>query len=151
MASPLHLLNACFSLAMVYTCTMLVLHWSRLTPTHFFMPQVSCSRISVFPVVSLLILSTARCLFQIHSRGSTPVNITRACPWNSHICDAKNCRKLVDRSLKDRRTVFGRVEILALSIYWLSIEKEKSVRTVRLAEDSRQMPSEIKLTLGETL
>ena len=45
----LHACNACFSLAMVYTHTLLVLHWSQLTSMH-----------SLFAVITLLILSTAR-------------------------------------------------------------------------------------------
>ena len=34
MAMLLHPHNACFSLAMVYTCTIILLHWLVLTPMH---------------------------------------------------------------------------------------------------------------------
>ena len=38
MAVPLHPHNSCFSLAMVYIHTILVLHWSRLKPMHCSFP-----------------------------------------------------------------------------------------------------------------
>ena len=61
-ALPSH--DACFSLAMVYTHVMLVVHWSQLTPTH-----------SLFPVINLLVLSTARCICEQHPPGSSQVKV----------------------------------------------------------------------------
>ena len=56
----LHPRNACFSLAIAYPHTMLILHWSQLNPTH-----------SLFPVIILLILSTAARIWQQHPLGSS--------------------------------------------------------------------------------
>ena len=53
-----------------FTHALLVLHWSRLTPTHFFMPRISCPRISAFPVVTLFILSRTGCICQLVHRRS---------------------------------------------------------------------------------
>ena len=60
----LHPRKACFSLDMVYIHAMLVLHWSLLSLMH-----------SLFPVIILLILSTARCICQQHSPGSLQVTV----------------------------------------------------------------------------
>ena len=62
--------NTCFPLAMVYTYTMLVLDLSWLIPMHFFIPQVHAHALLVFPAVTLLILSTIRCIYQVHLPGS---------------------------------------------------------------------------------
>ena len=73
----LHQCITCFSLVTSYIHTVLVFHgfghgshavlvfhWSRLTPTH-----------SLFPVIILLILSTAGCICQQHPPGSTQVKV----------------------------------------------------------------------------
>ena len=49
MATPLHSRNASISSAIVYTHTMVVLHWSQSTPRLCFMPSVSCPHIACFP------------------------------------------------------------------------------------------------------
>ena len=49
-----------FSLAMVYTHAMLILHWSQLTPMH-----------SLFSVIILLILSMTGCICQQYLLGSS--------------------------------------------------------------------------------
>ena len=72
----LHSCNACFSLAMVYTHAMLVLHWSRLTPFPFLyslgiMPMHFCFSGSHFVdfIYSQMYLRTSSAGF-ISSQGS---------------------------------------------------------------------------------
>ena len=61
-----HGLYLCIFLCLGYHVhALLVFHWSWLTPTDFFMPQVSWPYISAFPVVTLFILLTTRCISQI--------------------------------------------------------------------------------------
>ena len=60
----LHPHIGCFSLAMVYTHTMLVFHWSQLTPMH-----------CLILVITLLILSTAGCICLQHPLGSSQVKV----------------------------------------------------------------------------
>ena len=53
MAMPIYQFNAYFSLVRVYIHAMLVLHWLRLTPTHFFTLWVSHPHIASFPLVNV--------------------------------------------------------------------------------------------------
>ena len=56
--------NARLSLGMVYTQTILVLHWSKLTPTH-----------SLFPVIILLVLTRAGCICEQYAPDSSQVKV----------------------------------------------------------------------------
>ena len=62
--------NVCFSLTMVYTNSILLLHWS---PRHFYASGIMFTHFC-FPVVTLLILSTTGCICQLHPPDSSPVN-----------------------------------------------------------------------------
>ena len=73
MASHLHTRKACSPLVTAYTHALFFLHWVRLTPTNFLCLGYHTYAFLFFGC-HFVDFSTAGCIYQLHSPGSSPVN-----------------------------------------------------------------------------
>ena len=101
----IHQRNDYFSIAMVYTDTVFVLHWSQLTFTQslFFMSHGLHSRIPYF----LLITAYSHAMLVLHLSQLTPINSLFSC---SHFVDFIYGR--MDLSTTSAGIIAGQVDIL---------------------------------------